>query len=227
LQKTLPKLPDDLLAMLTDSEQYGLSLTDAKILLSIDDGERLDYFQDVVDALRLRRYFQKIHDALQQRLDEEASKKIDRLVGKNAANWVLHELGALLTSNEMAWAENKVSSGVLADIVDQLIHNHITGRTAKQILKMAFEGDQRSVERVIEAEGLAFRPLSEAEYEVLAKEVMDNNPDIVQQIREKGRTGKLMFLVGQMMRQGEDGRIEAQKAEKMLRELVVEKALCE
>jgi aspartyl-tRNA(Asn)/glutamyl-tRNA(Gln) amidotransferase subunit B len=225
LQKTLPKLPDDLLAMLTDSERYGLSLTDAKILLYIDDGERLDYFQDVVDALRLRRYFQKIHDALQQRLDEEASKKIDRSLGKTATNWVLHELGALLTSSEMAWAENKVSSGVLADIVDQLLRNKITGNTAKQILKMVFEGDKRSVERIIKAEGLAFRPLSEAEYEVLAKDVMEGNPDIVEQIRDKGRTGKLMFLVGQMMRQGEDGRVEAQKAEKMLRDLVVEMQL--
>jgi aspartyl-tRNA(Asn)/glutamyl-tRNA(Gln) amidotransferase subunit B len=93
------------------------------------------------------------------------------------------------------------------------------------MLKMVFEGDERSVEAIIKAEGLAFRPLTEAEYEVLAKEVMDSNPDMVQQIREKGQTGKVMFLVGQMMRQRDDGRIEAQKAEKKLRELVVGKAL--
>jgi aspartyl-tRNA(Asn)/glutamyl-tRNA(Gln) amidotransferase subunit B len=223
LQKTLPRLPDDLLVMLTDSEQYGLSLTDAKILQSIDDGARLDYFQEVVDALRLRRYFQKIHDALQQHLDEQESEKIDKSLGKIAGNWVLHELGALLTASEMVWANNKVPAGVLADILDQLIHNKITGSTAKHILKMVFEGDKRSVERIIKEDGLAFRPLSNAEYEVLAKEVIEGSPDVVEQIREKGRTGKLMFLVGQMMRQGKEGRVEAPKAEKMLREMVFKK----
>jgi aspartyl-tRNA(Asn)/glutamyl-tRNA(Gln) amidotransferase subunit B len=223
LNRTLPKLPDELLVMLTDPDQYGLSVTDAKILLSIDDGERLDYFQDVVDALRLRRYFQKIHDALQQRLDEQESEKVDKSLGRVAGNWVLHELGALLTTSEMAWADNKVTAGILADILDQLIHNKITGSTAKQILKMAFEGDKRSVDRIITEDGLALRPLSDEEYEGLAKEVMEGSPDVVGQIREKGRTGKLMFLVGQMMRQGEEGRVEAQKAEKMLRQLVIGK----
>jgi aspartyl-tRNA(Asn)/glutamyl-tRNA(Gln) amidotransferase subunit B len=225
LNRTLPKLPDELLVMLTDPEQYGLSVTDAKIILSIDNGERLDYFQDVVDALRLRRYFQKIHDALQQRLDERESEKIDESLGRVAGNWVLHELGALLTTSELAWADNKVTSGVLADILDQLIHNKITGSTAKQILKLVFEGDKRSVDRIITEDGLAFRPLSDEEYEGLAKEVMEGSPDVVEQIRDKGRTGKLMFLVGQMMRQGEEGRVEAQKAEKMLRQLVIGKQL--
>jgi aspartyl-tRNA(Asn)/glutamyl-tRNA(Gln) amidotransferase subunit B len=225
LKKTLPKLPDDFFVMLTDSEQYGLSITDAKILLSIDDGERVDYFQDVVDALRLRRYFQKIHDALQQRLNEQESAKIEKSLGRVAGNWVLHELGALLTKSETAWADNRVSSGALADIVDQLIHNKITGSTAKQILKMIFEGDRRSIQRIIKEDGLGFCPLSDEDYELLAKQVMEGSPDIVEQIREKGRTGKLMFLVGQMMRQGEEGRVEAQKAEKILRQLVIDKPL--
>ena len=225
LTRTLPKLPDDLLVTLTDPEQYGLSMTDAKILLSIDDGERLEYFQDVVDALRLRRCFQKIHGALQQRLDEEASQKTDKSLGKVAGNWVLHEVGALLTTSEMAWAENKVSSGALADIIDDLVHNKITSTTAKQVLKMVFGGDKRTVMRIVNEDGLVFRPLSSEEYEVLAKEIIEAHSEVVEQIRQKGRTGKFMFLVGQMMRQGEDGRVEAHKAEKILRQLVIEKPL--
>ena len=220
LQKTLPTLPDDLLVMLTDLEQYGLSMTDAKILLSIDDGGRLDYFQEVVDAVRLRRHFQKVADALRQRLDDTESENMDKGLARVAGNWVLHELGALLTTSEMTWAENKVSSGVLAEIIDQLLHNKVTGSTAKQVLKMVFEGDERSVEQIINEDGLAFRPLSDEEYEALAKEVMEGHADVVEQIRQTGRTGKLMFLVGQMMRQGEEGRVEPQKAEKMLRRLV-------
>ena len=225
LTKTLPKLPDDLLVMLTDHEQYGLSTTDAHILLSIDGGDRLDYFQDVVDGLRLRRYFQKIHDALQQRLDEEESDRVDKSLGRVVGNWVLHELGALLTKGEVPWLENKVSAGALADILDKLIHKKITGTTAKQVLKMVFEGDERSIQKIISEDRLTFHPLSNKDYEMLARKVVEANVEVVEQMREKGGRGKLMFLVGQMMRQGGDGRVEAPKAEKILRQVVLEKQL--
>ena len=135
----------------------------------------------------------------------------------------MHELGSLLTTSEMAWTDNKVSSGALADIIDQLIHGKVTGNTAKQVLKMVFDGDKRTVGLIIKEDGLALRPLSSHEYEMLAKHVIEANPEVVQQICNKGRTGKLMFLVGQMMRQGEEGRVEAQKAEKTLRQLLIEK----
>jgi aspartyl-tRNA(Asn)/glutamyl-tRNA(Gln) amidotransferase subunit B len=66
--------------------------------------------------------------------------------------------------------------------------------------------------RIIEQEGLAFRPLLDAEYEELASRVMEQNPAVVEEIRMRGKQGKIMFLVGQIMRQGEDGRVEAKKA---------------
>ena len=209
-RSTLPKLPDQLLGMLTHAEQqYGLSITDAKILLSLDDGERLEYYQDVVDQLRrlLR--------------SDAKSKGVGKLVG----NWVLHELGSLLTTTGTAWTESKVPVNVLAELLWALDRSKITGTTAKQILKMVFQGDTRPVGRIIEEDGLAFRPLSDHEYEELATKVIQANMAVVDDIRNKGRTGKLMFLVGQMMRQGEEGRVEASKAEQTLRQLVLEESV--
>ena len=214
LTRNLPELPDRLLDMLIDSEAYGLSVTDAKILLSIDDGERLDYFQEVVDLL--------VEKSYEEGFTEAKTLEVKVSHGKLVGNWVLHELGSLITTTETPWSETRVSSEALADILDHLLRSKITGSTAKQVLKMVIDGDSRKIQSIIIEDGLAFHPLSDQEYVLLAQGVMYSNQDVVQQIREKGRTGKLMFLVGQMMRKGEEGRVEAKKAEKVLRQLIIE-----
>ena len=50
LTRTLPKLPEKTIDELV--ERYGLSKKDAGTLLSLEDGDRLDYFLDVVSRLR-------------------------------------------------------------------------------------------------------------------------------------------------------------------------------
>jgi Asp-tRNA(Asn)/Glu-tRNA(Gln) amidotransferase B subunit len=69
LQVSMPKLPDTMVAMLT--EEYGLSTKDAGTLLSLDDGHRLDYFFDVV-----------------ARLQESALEEVNRAyIGRVVGNW--------------------------------------------------------------------------------------------------------------------------------------------
>jgi aspartyl-tRNA(Asn)/glutamyl-tRNA(Gln) amidotransferase subunit B len=70
LRSTLPALPDEILTTLTT--QYGLTMKDAKTLLSSDDGDRLEYYFDVVARLKVD---------LDLDLDQRAG--IGRIVG----NW--------------------------------------------------------------------------------------------------------------------------------------------
>lgn len=51
LRHTLPTLPDQLLETLT-SREYDLTIKDAKTLVALDDGDRLDYFYEVVDIVQ-------------------------------------------------------------------------------------------------------------------------------------------------------------------------------
>ena len=46
---TLPKLPDDSISELV--QVCGLTLKDAKTLVELDDGARLDYYDDVLECL--------------------------------------------------------------------------------------------------------------------------------------------------------------------------------
>lgn len=206
LGDTLPVLPDELLNMLT-GPTYGLSIEDAKPLLELDEGARLEYYQDVVDALR----------ALQQDQNEAPQKSLGRVAG----NWVLHELGGLLTKADLPWDPDRVPTQELAEIIDQLLRKRITGPTAKQVLAMVFDGDQRPIQQLLEEENLILRPLSREEYVALAEAAISKNPQLVAQIREKNHVGKLGWFVGQMMRMGEKGRVEAQRAEEVLREMIL------
>ena len=58
------------------------------------------------------------------------------------------------------------------------------------------------------------------EYRALEKNVIADNLRVVREIEKRGKQGKLMFLVGQMMRRGPEGRTEARKAEETLRRLI-------
>jgi aspartyl-tRNA(Asn)/glutamyl-tRNA(Gln) amidotransferase subunit B len=198
LEQSLPAMPGSLTKELVGV--FQLTMKDAKTLVEFDDGERLEYFRDVVDEVC------------------ETNGAAPGPAGKMVGNWVLHELGGLLGTMDVPWERNPVSSRSLAAIVGNLLERRITGTTAKSLLRMKFTGDDRSVEEIVKEENLLLQPLSRDEYVVMAKRLLAKHDDIVQAIR-KGQVGKVMFLVGQMMRQGE-GRIEASKAEEVLKELI-------
>ncbi|KAL3453575.1 Glutamyl-tRNA amidotransferase subunit B, mitochondrial [Aspergillus insuetus] len=206
LAATLPTVPDTLLDMLV-GPTYKLAIEDAKPLVDLEDGARLEYYQDVVDILR----------SLQQDLRSKAQSDLGRIAG----NWVLHELGGLLTKADLPWDAELVSAQSLAAIIDNLQRKQITGATAKQVLGMLFDGDRRPVAQLLEEENLILRPLSREEYIALAEAAMELNPGMVEQIRTKNQLGKLGWFVGQMMRMGQKGRVEAQKAEAILKELIL------
>lgn len=208
LHETLPTSPDKLVELLL-SPEYGLPIEDAKPLIELEDGARLEYYQDVVDIVR----------GLQQDQDPKTTTDLGRMVG----NWVLHELGGLLTKEEIEWRPELVPAQTLAEIIDQLQRKRITGPTAKVVFAMVFNGDKRPIPQLLEEENLLLRPLSREEYIALAESAINLNPQMVEQIRSKNQLGKLGWFVGQMMRMGEKGRVEAQKANEVLRELILKK----
>jgi len=206
LTSTLPPTPEKLLRVLV--LDYGLSDADAKSMLALDDGLRLIYFQDVVD--QVRRLEMKTHSA-------EDVKKI----GKTVGNWVLHELGSLLSTDDRPWSAETVPARSLAEIMHLQGENKITGTSAKHVLKLVYDDPRQNVDEIVQKEGLLFVAMSEAEYKGLATKVIGDHPQHVQDIREKKKLGKIKFLVGQMMREGDRGRMQAVHAESVLRRLLI------
>lgn len=132
---------------------------------------------------------------------------------------VLHELGGLLSASEQAFSENKVSAAAMASILKNLIQGRITGSTAKHLLIMAFDGEPRTIDTVIDDEKMWLEVLPREKYLTLAQDLIAENEKMIQQITIKGQHGKFNWLLGQMMRNGK-GKLEASKAEAILREVL-------
>lgn len=199
LLDTLPPVPDELKEILQTT--YGLTADDAHTMLSIDNGNRLLYYQDIVSRVRALK---------------DVSK--DR-VGVQVGNWVLHELGALLSTTETQWTPNLIPPQSMADLVSLQLKGQLTGTSAKQLLRILFDGDRRTVAEVVKHKNLLFTPMTDASYEDLARKVIaehQSEAEIAMNEESRQAKGKLKFLLGQMMRQGDRSRMEAQRAEAIL-----------
>ncbi|KAF2001425.1 hypothetical protein P154DRAFT_464358, partial [Amniculicola lignicola CBS 123094] len=203
LRDTLPMLSDAWVHTLVNSNQYGLTAKDAGTLLLLNDGDRLDYYLDVVAQLRV--IFVNDPEALGR-------------VGKTAGNWVLMELGGLFKNEE--WDENRVPSDQLASIIVHIFRKQVTGRTAKVLLAKKFEGDARTVQQIIADEDLLLQPLSRDKYVGLAKDLLEEKAEMVKDIVDKQQYGKVKWFVGQMMSRSPEGTVEPATAEGVLRELM-------
>lgn len=75
--KTMPQLPDRTVEELVQAQ--GLTLKDAKTLVELDDGERLDYFDNVCEQLSA------LHcdPSLSTQISEDERQRS----GVNLANW--------------------------------------------------------------------------------------------------------------------------------------------
>ncbi|KAK4614901.1 Glutamyl-tRNA(Gln) amidotransferase subunit B, mitochondrial [Fulvia fulva] len=208
LRMTLPELPDETVERV--QKTYGLSEKDAKTIVALDDGDRLDFLEETVELVMRRLGTQ----------DHEGELKY----GKLAGNWVLHEIGGLLTPSGRTWEQMSVTPLELSELLLNLLSKQITARTAKQLLVAMHENlraiGRESVEQLIDDGNLRLRPLSEDGYIALAQQIMDESPDMVAAVREKGQKGKIMWFVGQMVRRGDEGTVEPEKAKEVIEKLL-------
>ncbi|TGO60054.1 hypothetical protein BELL_1218g00010 [Botrytis elliptica] len=212
LGATLGVLPDEELAIL--ESEYGITVKDAIDLVSLNEGGRVEYFRNVVDVLTLLN-------------PHEPQTKL----GKWASNWVLHELGALISDygeeeNPLgftSYGECMISHSQMAHLIHYLNEERITGKTAKKVLKGLFEngqvGIEKSVEEIIEAGQLWLRKMERSEYEELARRICEEERKTVEEILQ-GKEGKLNFLLGKMMRGEREGRVQPLVAREVLRGVV-------
>lgn len=225
LRTNLPVLPDRIVDVLV--EKYGLSTKDAGTLLSFDNGDRLEYFFEVTNQLaRTRSVKPSTHEF--------------PILGKAVGNWyettsiacayhkltfsrVLMELGSLYKDEE--WSATRVPPTVLASIIQHLLQKNITSRSAKKLLALKFDGDERPVDQLIQDQNMTLRPLSPQEYRHLAQTLLDEKPDMVRDIVEKGQEKKIKWFVGQMMARSAEGSVEADVAEGVVREIIAEKGV--
>jgi aspartyl-tRNA(Asn)/glutamyl-tRNA(Gln) amidotransferase subunit B len=222
LEESLAVLPDSELDTLIND--FGLTAKDALSIISLDNGARVQYFYKVLDMI-------------DQRMQADFSERSQmprpefRKYATLAANWVIHELGRLTTykagplaTGDLSFTADGQCAQVPASDVSQLLYylclNQITGKVAKELLLSIYLGElQDGVEEVIKSNDLWFKEISTDEYHQLAEEAIEGEDKVLREFVDyrKFPQGKLMYLVGKMMRVGPTERINPSTAEMVMR----------
>lgn len=217
LRQSLAASPDSELDSLIS--QYGLTAKDALSLINLENGACVQYFYKVLSSLEGKL------KADQAEMPE--FKTYAALVG----NWIIHELGRLTTykagplaARDLSFTPEgdcaQVSDSDLSQLLYHLVRKQITGKVAKELLFAIYLNEiEGGVTQAIRDNDLWFKEISEAEYEQLADEAMEGEQKVLQEFVDykKFPQGKLMFLVGKMMRLGPTERIVPANAEKIMR----------
>lgn len=222
LQKSLAVLPDTELDKLVT--HYGLTSKDAVSLITLDNGARVQYFYQVLA------YIETLIDSGPQTSSSHDLKSYATLAG----NWIIHELGRLTTykagplaSGELSFTQTGECTQVPGPELSQLLYHlhqkQITGKVAKELLLAIYLDElEVGVLEAIETNDLWFKEISTEEYEALAAEAIVGEEKVLQEFVEykKFPQGKLMYLVGKMMRLGPTERIDPGTAESVMRSRV-------
>jgi aspartyl-tRNA(Asn)/glutamyl-tRNA(Gln) amidotransferase subunit B len=236
LRASMGVLPDAEIEELVS--RYGLSSKDAISLMLLDNGSRIQYFYNVLDAVEKR---------LQEEAPAVAAEAQHAIL---VANWCLHELGKLSATKDAEsgspgrelyftpTGDCPIPADSLADVLSYLHQRRITANVAKDLLWAIFRDDIGSapaalfenVEGAIEKLDLWFKELSDTEYRDLAQGVLEGEEKVLKDFQKfkDGQSkvypqGKLMFLVGKMMRKGPEQRMDPKSAETVMKAVIEER----
>ncbi|HVB22195.1 MAG TPA: Asp-tRNA(Asn)/Glu-tRNA(Gln) amidotransferase subunit GatB [Ktedonobacteraceae bacterium] len=189
LRARLPELPD--VRRMRYMTEFGLSVQDANVMT--EDKALGDYFEQVMAASQVS--------------DRKARAKA-------ASNWLNSEVVRLLKARSMSIQSCPIVPAALANLLDLLDKERITGKQAKEVLDEAFVTGEMP-EAIVGRKGIK-PPISDAgELERIIEEVIEKNPRIANDYRG-GKTNALQALVGQVMKQTR-GQAKAESVQKLLK----------
>jgi aspartyl-tRNA(Asn)/glutamyl-tRNA(Gln) amidotransferase subunit B len=116
---------------------------------------------------------------------------------KAASNWVMGDLQALLKEQGKGIAESPVSAQHLAEMIQMLDKQVISGKIAKTVFARMGEGGG-SPKAIVEKEGLV-QVTDNSAIEGFVKQAMEANPGVVAEYRA-GKEAVIGFMVGQVMK---------------------------
>ncbi|GHO43106.1 Asp-tRNA(Asn)/Glu-tRNA(Gln) amidotransferase subunit GatB [Ktedonospora formicarum] len=170
----LAELPDARRARY--AKDYGLSEQEANVMT--EDKALGDYFEQVLSVSKVK--------------DQKARAKA-------ASNWLLSEVVRLLNAKSIVVQESPLSPEALANLLDLLEGERITGKQAKEVLDEAFVSGELP-EKVVERKGFKPPITDTSALEAIIDEIIAKNQKVVNDYLG-GKTNAMQALVGQVMKQ--------------------------
>lgn len=169
IKASMPELPDAKKKRFV--EEYKLSEYDADILTS--ERAIAEYFEEAVGA----------------------EKERD---GKMVSNWMQSELFAVLNKEAKDISESPIKASELGELIDLIKDGTISGKIAKDVFKMMYEGEEKSARKIVEEKGL--KQVSDTgAIEKVIDDIIANSPDNVSAYRG-GKVQLFGWFVGQTLK---------------------------
>ncbi len=179
----LPELPDQRKERFVT--QYGLNDYDSLILTSTR--ELADFFETSLEKA-------------------ECDPKL-------CANWVMGDLSGALNKAGLEIVESPVDPSRLAGVLKRIEDKTISGKIAKQVFEVIWEGNQ-SADEIIEQKGLKQISDSSAIEKIIDQVIVDNPEQLKQYLN--GKEKLFGFFVGQVMK-ATQGKANPREVNKLLK----------
>ena len=134
---------------------------------------------------------------------------------KLAANWITGDIAGYLKANKLNFNNIKLTPENLAEMIQLITSNIISGKIAKEILPEIIENNL-SPKKLVDERNLGMISDSSSILP-LVEEVINNNPNEVQAFKN-GKTKLLGFFVGQLMK-----KTKGKADPKLVNQLIAEK----
>lgn len=121
---------------------------------------------------------------------------------KLSANWIMGELSKALNQNGIVINESKVTADMLGGLIKRIKDNTISGKIAKEVFEVLWQGECSTVDEAIEKKGLK-QVTDTGTIEAMIDEVLASNARQVENYRaapEEKRDKMIGFFVGQCMK---------------------------
>lgn len=121
---------------------------------------------------------------------------------KLSANWIMGELSKALNQNGIVINESKVTADMLGGLIKRIRDNTISGKIAKEVFEVLWQGECSTVDEAIEKKGLK-QVTDTGTIEAMIDEVLASNARQVENYRaapEEKRDKMIGFFVGQCMK---------------------------
>ena len=187
LTTTLPELPDVKTQRFIN--QYNLSSYDANALTN--SREMADYFEQVIEKSGCE--------------------------AKLCANWIIGDLSAFLNKGNLDITESLVNTKQLADMLQRISDNTISGKIAKQVFSALWDGEG-DVDTIIDQRGLK-QVTDTGAIEKIIAEVINNNPKQLEEYKS-GKEKVFGFFVGQVMKASK-GKANPKQVNELLKQKLV------
>lgn len=169
IKESMPELPD--VKKKRFMEEYKLSNYDADILTS--EKAISEYFENAVGK-------EKNRD------------------GKIVSNWMQSELFAVLNKEAKDITESPVKADELGELIDLIKDGTISGKIAKDVFKLMYEGEEKSARKIVEEKG--WKQVSDTSaIEKVIDDLIANSPDNVAAYKG-GKVQLFGWFVGQTLK---------------------------